>query len=236
MFRLTIAIFGVLSMSGFAQEVKKIKTTIVTYALGAPREGFKAFYQSKGEVHPFGANGGGLSNPIRYEGPVVFSVRDSEEAFSAPPAGQQAPPPLASVTLPERSDNVLVIAAPTSEGKFRLVAFDVGTSTLKAGEYKIFNFSNSVLSLIMGKQTMVISPRENKMMRDDSWTAPEAKALVFKVAKVENGKPNLIKETFWEHWPARRNVIFFFDGSHKGEPIAFVSVNVEPPPREAASQ
>ncbi len=230
MIRRILLMLGLMASVSLAQP-QKIKTTIVTYALGGPGGGFKAFYKTGEEIKPFGANGAGLSEPIRYEGPLRFEIRAAEADFSAPPEGQQPKPPLAFVNLPENSNNVLVLAAEEA-GKIRLVAFDISTNNLRAGDYKLFNFSHSTLSIILGSQRLVLQPAQNNMMKDPSWQDEKPKALEFKIAKIENQKPLLIKETVWEHWSGKRTVIFMFDGKHKGEPIGIMSFNVEPPAKE----
>lgn len=213
---------------------QKLKTTIVTYAPGPLPQGFTGFFDNGGEILEFKANASGLGDPIRYEGAKRFLLRDSVEAFAAPP--EQAKPPLAFVDLPEGSNNILILAADVGGGKVRLIAYDVATNNLRAGDYKIFNFSHSTLSMIMGPQKFVIKPAEDKMVKDASWSSGESRAFTLQIATVgADNKPVMVKNTFWEHWPAKRQVIFLFDGRRKGEPIGFMSFNVEQPLRPQAS-
>jgi hypothetical protein len=215
-----------------AQE-PKLKTTLVTYAPGVLPAGITAFFQNGGEIVPFNADPGGLGDPIKYEGPKKFVLRESIEAFGLPP--EQMKPPIAVVDLPENCNNILLLAADAGGGKLRLIPYDVASGNLKPGEYKIFNFSHSVVSMIMGPQKFTISPAENKMVRDPSWSG-EAKAFSMKIATIKDGAATLASEAMWEHYPQKRQVIFLFDGRRNGEPIGFMCFNVEPPLRFEASR
>ena len=213
---------------------QKIKTALVTYALGGPPGGFKAFFRNGEEIKPFAANSSGLGEPFRYEGPRRFEIRESMEAFEAPPAGQQAKPPLAFVDLPENSNNILVLAADAGQGKIRLLAYDVSSANLRAGDYRIFNFSNSTVEINIGKQKLVLARAQNEMMKDAAWQDPKPQALPLLIRKFSGKAMVPVKQSPWEHWPTKRTVMFLFDGAHKGEPLGIMSFNVEPPPREQA--
>jgi len=234
MIRNVLFTLGLLTCAVSAQNVK---TTIVTYALGGPQGGFKAFFRNGEEIKPFGANGAGLGEPIRYEGPRRFEIRASEEAFAPPAAGQQAPPPLAVVDLPENVSNVLLLAADAGQGKIRLLAYDVSPNTLKGGDYKVFNFSRSTVELNMGKKKLLLKPAQNEMLTDASFSSPDTKVMELIIYRydgaVRNNEP--LKRTLWEHWNTKRIVMFLFDGKHKGEGIGMMSMNVEAPPRPPAN-
>ncbi len=237
MFKHALLALGLLAAPlAHGQQPEKIKTLLVTYALGGPKGGFKAFFKSGEEIVPFAANSGGLGAPFQYEGPRRLVIRESKEAFNPPPEGQQPKPPLAFVDLPEKADNVLIIAADSGGGKFRLVAYDVATNNLKGGDYLFFNFSHFNLSFIMGKQKFALAPAENKLVRDPSWINPDPQTFPIKIATVNGKDVVLAREALWEHWPDKRNVVFLFDGIAKGEPVKMVNFNVEKPIRLPAAQ
>ena len=214
-----------------AQESQRIKTTLVTFALGAPKEGFKAFFKTGDQILEFKANSGGLGDPIKYDGPRRFVIRDSKEGFAPPAEGQQPKPPLAFVDLPERCDNILVIAADDGAGKLRLVAFDVASGNLRGGDYKFFNFSHATLTFIMGKQRFALKPSENKLVTDPTWGSGPPVAFDFDMGLVTGATVKSIKQSQWEHWPDKRNVVFLFDGLRKAESVRILNFNMEKPLR-----
>lgn len=222
----TLLALAIAVSSAWGQE-QTLKTTIVTYAPGPLPAGFTAFFDSGGEILPFKANAAGLGEPVRYEGKKRFVLRESVEAFGVPP--EQAKPPIAFVDLPEKSDNILILAADVGGGKIRLIAYDVAMGNLKGGDYKVFNFSNSTISMIMGPQKFVLKPAEDRMVKDPAW-AGEVQAFPLQIATVSaDNKAVMVKNVFWEHWPTKRQIMFLFDGRRKGEPIGFMCFNVEPP-------
>lgn len=212
-----------------------LKTTLVTYAPGMLPAGMTAFFQNGGEILPFSANPGGLGDPIKYQGPKRFVLRESIAEFGLPP--EKMKPPIAVIDLPERCNNILLLAADAGGGKLRLIPYDVAAGNLKPGEYKVFNFSHSVVSMVMGPQKFTIKPAENLMVRDPGWVG-EPKAFTLKIFVNKDGKVEKVNETMWEHYPQNRNVIFLFNGRRIGEPIGIMCFNVEPPLKfeEAAQQ
>lgn len=230
MIRNLLILLGLLTCSATAQDTK-FQTTLITYALGAPPGGFKAFFRNGEEIQPFGANGSGLSAPIKYSGSRKFEIRASEEAFAPPPAGQQAPPPLAVVELPAGVDNVLLIAAGAGQGKIRLLAYDVSANALKGGDYKVFNFSRSAVELNLGKKKLTIRSTQNEIMSDSSFQDPKTRGMELVIYRYDGTvrNPEPVKRSLWEHSAAKRNVLFLFDGKHKGEALGMMSMNIEPP-------
>ncbi|MBX3739591.1 MAG: hypothetical protein KF712_01265 [Akkermansiaceae bacterium] len=235
MIRNFMILLGLLACTAAAQE--KFQTTLITYALGAPPGGFKAFFKNGEEIQPFGANGSGLSAPIKYSGARRFEIRATEDAFAPPPAGQQAPPPLALVDLPQGVDNVLLIAADAGQGKIRLLAYDVSANALKGGDYKVFNFSRSAIEMRLGKKTLTLRPAQNEIMSDGSYQDPKNKGMELVVHRYDGAvrNPTPVKQTLWEHFNTKRCVMFLFDGKHKGEGIGIMSMNIEPPRERPAA-
>ncbi|WAC18652.1 hypothetical protein OVA24_15575 [Luteolibacter sp. SL250] len=229
MIRKFLILLGLLTCTAVAQE--KFQTTLITYALGGPPGGFKAFFRNGEEIQPFGANGSGLGAPIRYTGSRKFEIRASEEAFAPPPAGQQAPPPLAVVELPQGVDNILLIAADAGQGKIRLLAYDVSAKALKGGDYKIFNFCRTPIEMNLGKKKLTLRPAQNEIMSDSSYQDPTNRGMELIIYRYDGTvrNPTPVKQTLWEHFSTKRWVMFLFDPKHKGEGIGIICMNVEPP-------
>jgi len=236
MMRKFLLLLGLLTCPLCAQN--EVQANIVTFALGAPPGGFKAFFKNGDEIQPFGANGAGLGAPIAYNGPKKFVIRASEDAFAPPPAGQQVPPPLALVDLPQGANNILILAVDAGQGKIRLLAYDVSSQALQGGDYRVFNFSRSALELNLGKKKLLLKPAQNEMMTDPSFRDPNTKVMEFIVYKYDGNvrNPEPVKRSLWEHWNTRRVVMFLFDGKHKGEAFGMMTMSIEPPlPKPAAA-
>jgi hypothetical protein len=229
MMRKLLLLLGLLACPLSAQN--EVTTNIVTFALGAPPGGFKAFFKNGDEITPFGANGSGLSAPITYTGPKRFVIRATEDAFAPPPAGQQVPAPLALVDLPEGADNVLLLAVDAGQGKLRLLAYDVSSKALQGGDYRVFNFSRSALELNLGKKKLTLRPAQNELLTDGSFRDPNTKVMEFVVFKYDGNvrNPEPVKRSLWEHWNTRRVVMFLYDGRHKGEAFGMMTMSIEPP-------
>lgn len=225
--RLILIALSLVSPVAMAQEDEaNLRTTLVTYAPGELPEGFTAFFRNGGEILEFKANAGGLGDPVRYQGPKRLILRESKAEFALPP--DKMKPPVGFVDLPQNCSNILLLAAPAAGGKLRLIPYDVAPNNLGPGEYKFFNFSHSVVSVIMDKQKFTMSPSEDRVVKDGGWKA-QPKVMELKIATVKDNKATLVNETMWEHWPEKRQVVFFFNGRRKSEPIGMMCFAVEAP-------
>lgn len=232
MFRI-LAAFLLFMPFAHAQEGTRIRTKLFTFALGELPSGFKAFFKTGEEILEFSAGESGLSAPIDYAGPPVLALRESKEAFSAPPAGQNPPPPLAWVNLPLNADNVLVIATATADGKIRLLAYNISTRELAPGDYKFFNFSTNTLSFIFDSQKFTMAPGSDRLVKDPAWQRTE-KVFTNKIAIVDaDNKAKLAYSSLWEHYPAGRSLMLVFNGSRPSQKVTFRVFNVETPTESA---
>lgn len=234
MIRILFALHLFAAVSACGQNAAVIKTKILTYALGGLPENFTGYFKTGGEVLMFRASDGTLGVPIRYEGPRKFSLLESEAAFGPAPAGQEPKPPLASIDLPENADNVLVLAVPTATGnKVALLAYDISAGTLPKGEYRVFNFSHSVLSMIFGSQKFVLPPGHDTVVKDSAW---HEKIMTFpiRIATVKENVAKPVYSNFWEHNPSSRTLLFLFNGNRPAQAIRFMDFAVEVPAGEAA--
>lgn len=232
MIRSLVVAFGLLTSFALGQEAQLVKTTLLTFGLGAPPEGFTAFFKSDEEIFEFNATGNGLGVPARYRGPQRLILHRTKEDFKVT-EGQAPKAPLAFVDLPNKADTVLVLAAIEGPDKVRLAAFDVSTGTLRAGDYKLFNFSHSTLSMIMQKQKFSLAPGKDIKINDASWQE-KAMALPIEIATVSGKTVTPVYSSFLEHFPQRRNIVFLFDGRRKNQPIAFTNFAVDPPIKDPA--
>lgn len=190
------------------------KTRILTLSLDQTIE--DVFFINDGQVQPFHAERGGLGAPVAYSGPRGFVLRATAAEFSAPPP---APPPLASVLLPSNSNLVLLVGGRAANGKIRLAAYDLSSSGFRAGDYRVFNFSEKAVSVILGKLRFALTPGTDRIVSDASWQAA-ATDVPIQMAHIENGKPRRVYSSVWGHQPVKRNLVFLFNGSHHTRPVS----------------
>lgn len=228
-----LLLLPILAACAFAQEAPMIKTKILTYALGGLPEEFMGYFKNESQIMMFRASDGTLGVPVRYQGPQRFVLRESEDAFAPVPEGQAAPPPIAFVDLPENAAHVLILAAPVDRKKVKLMAYDISPGSLGKGEYRVFNFSHSMLSMILGSQKFVLPSGRDTVVKDGSWTQ---KIMTFPI-RIATVKENLAKpvySNFWEHHPSNRTLLFMFNGNRPNQAIRFMDFPIDVPADESA--
>ena len=196
----------------FGQQPEVIKTQLVTVSLDI--RDTPLYYQTGEEVKEFSAGMNGLGAPFLYVGPRRLILHSSKEAFAPLKEGQKPPTPAAFVDLPERSARVLLVCAPLPDKSVRLIAYDIGKTSMKDGDYKIFNFSKSNLSMILGEKGFVVPSAKDVQVSDGPW-GKEILDLQCKIAIIgaDNKTLTPVYSVLWGHRPIRRNIIFIFDGA-----------------------
>lgn len=203
-----------------------VTTHILTFAPVSLPEGFQPFYQKAGAAEPFIASVGTLGLPIPYTGPREFVLHGSKEEF------EKSSPPLATVTLPEKCDLVLLVFSHSADGKFSLAAYNLDSADLKPGSYRIFNFSHSLVAITLGEQTLELAADKDTYLRDPSWLE-KPMALPLQISTLTEGKAKRAYSSYWEHFPTRRNLMFLFDGSEPSSPITFTTFDAETVPKKS---
>jgi hypothetical protein len=212
-----------------------ITTRILTYAPAGLPASFQTYFRTGQAVELFTASAGTLGLPIEYTGPQTFALYASKADMLPVPEGQKPKPPVATVTLPLNCDVVLLLCTRTAGEKVGLVAYNITSNDLKPGDYRVFNFSKSQTSMILGEQRFALAPGKDSMVRDSAWHG-EVVAFPIKIATIVDGKPKTAYSSIQEHYPQRRNLMFLFDGHHPSRPITFVTFNADlPPPKPAAT-
>lgn len=196
----------------FAQE-QKIKTEIVTIALDEFIDG-KFFHDGKGIVD-FSANPTAIGQVMNYEGLPRFVIRDTKAEFT-----QEAPlpAPAAWVDLPANTNRVLLACLKTKDKPLKIVAYDIGSAKLGLGDYRIFNFSRSAVSLILGSEKSAVNSGTTEIISNASWKT-EVTELDIMIAMVKDNKAKPVYSSQWGHRPGRRNYIFVFDGPFEYKPL-----------------
>jgi hypothetical protein len=229
MFRLILPGFCLLSAPPAYCQPAVVTTEFMTYAPGGLPPGFTGFYQTNGIIQQFYASSTSLGLPISYRGPQTFDLRASKEDFATPPEGQEPKPPLATVTLPANADNLLLLCSTGPDGKVRLSAINISSADLKDGEYRVFNYANTAVSVILDENRFALKPGQNTLVRNPKWHN-EPMAFDIQIATVKNNEVKPVFSSVLEHYPKRRNLFFLFDGSETTSPIVFVNFDAYFPP------
>lgn len=191
-----------------------IKTRLLTIALDQALE--NVFFMNAGKVEPFTSDRSGLGTPFAYTGPRELVLRATADEFAAQPP---VPAPLASVSLPASAELVLLVSGKGAGDKLKLTAYDVSAGGFRAGDYRVFNFSEKTVSLILGRAKFALKPGEDFVVSDVA-LQDQALDVVVQIAQVENGAPKKVYGSAWGHQPVKRHFVFLFDGSHPTRPIA----------------
>ncbi len=210
--KFVLLFLGLLALPCFCQEVT-VDTEIVTIALDEPVTGL-FFYNGK-ETSAFEANLTGLGEPLKYKGPQRFMVRTSVAEFSMKPP---LPPPFAAVDLPLNSNRVLLACLKSGAAPLKIIAYDIAKARIGEGDYRFFNFSHSVISVIFGDKKFAVKPAEDTLVSDPSWKK-EVGEIDLAMAIMKEGKAKPVYSSQWGNRPGRRNYIFMFDGPQEYKPI-----------------
>lgn len=212
MTKLITLLLGLLALPAFCQETV-VNTEIVTIALDDSVDGL--FFNNGKDISIFQANPTGLGEPLKYKGPPKFMLRTSEAEFALKPP---LPDPHAWVNLPLNSDRVLVGCLKSGNAPLKLIAYDIGRARIGVGEYRFFNFSRSVVSVIFGEKKFAVKPGEDTLVSDPSWKQ-EIGEIDLEMAIVKDGKAKRVYSSQWGNRPGRRNYVFMFDGPQEYKPI-----------------
>lgn len=204
----------VLLAASASGQAPPVKTRILALALDREIEG--AFFLSDGKPRPFSANRSGLGDPFDYSGESRFVLRAKAEEFAAKPP---LPPPLGSVALPAASKLVLLVAGSAPDDKIRLSAYDVSADGFRAGDYRVFNFSNKSVSLMLGASKFALKPGQDETV-SNSILREKALDVAIQIAEIKDGVAKRVYSSAWGHQPTKRNFVFLFNGSHPTRPIA----------------
>lgn len=221
--QLLALLLGLLVLPAFPQEAV-VNTEIVTVALDDSVAGL--YFHNGKDIAIFQANPTGLGEPLRYKGPRRFMLRTSEAEFSMKPP---LPAPHAWVDLPLNSDHVLLACLKSGDAPVRMVAYDIGKARIGAGQYRFFNFSRSVVSVIFGPRKFAVKPGEDTLVSDASWKS-DVGEIDLAMAIMNDGKPKPVYSSQWGNRPGRRNYVFLFDGPQEYKPIRICRFFDVPPP------
>jgi hypothetical protein len=210
--KIIVALLFTLSSVVFSQE-EKIKTEIVTIALDEFVDG-KFFHNGK-DIVDFSANPTAIGEVMAYEGPPRLVIRNTQAEFSQK---EPLPAPTAWVDLPAKTNRVLLACLKSKDKPMKIVAYDIGSAKLGLGDYRVFNFSRSTTSLILGSEKRAVNSGSNEIVSSAKWKKTVMELDVM-IAMVKDNKAKPVYSSQWGHRPGRRNYIFIFDGPYEYKPL-----------------
>ncbi len=225
--KLIAILLGLLAFPAFSQEVA-VNTEIVTIALDDSVNGL--FFHNGKDISLFQANTTGLGEPLKYKGPQRFSLRTSEAEFSLKPP---LPAPYAWVDLPLNSNRILLACLKSGDAPMKIIAYDIAKARIGAGDYRFFNFSHSVISVIFGNRKFAVKPGEDALASNESWKN-EVMEIDMSMAITKDNRTKPVYSSQWGNRPGRRNYIFMFDGPQEYKPIKICRFFDVPPSEPVA--
>ena len=210
--RIVALLLGLAPLPGFAQE-PTVNTEIVTIALDDSVSGL--FFHNGKTLSSFQVNPTGLGEPLKYKGSPRFILRTSEAEFSLKPP---LPAPSAWVDLPLNSDRVLLACLKTGNAPMKMIAYDIGRVRIGAGDYRFFNFSHSVISVVFGEKKFAVKPGDESLVSDASFKR-EIGEIDVAMAIMKDAKAKPVYSSQWGNRPGRRNYVFMFDGPQEYKPV-----------------
>jgi len=208
-------LFALTTFTARAQQQEPVvKTELLTIALEEPIEEL-FFTNAGGEIISISANLTGLGQPIPYKGPQRLVFRATKEEFGREPP---LPAPVAVVNLPLKADRVLLTCLKSGAAPLRIVPYDISAADLRAGDYRVFNFSSHQVSISFGGGRFLLAAGNDKSVSKPSWR-DDVLDLPMQVAIVQDNQPRLVYSSVWGHRPGRRSFVFMFNGRHPSTPV-----------------
>lgn len=216
---LSVAI-AVLSVFGVVKaEDDLLKTKLMPVGLAGSIQGL--YFRNDGKTVELHASMTGFGEGVDYTGPALLALYSSEAALERPKAGAQPLKPLTTVTLPKGADRVLlVIAPPPHKGAAPAIrAYAVATNDLRAGDYRLFNFTHEGVVALLGGQRASLEPGGVTTVREAGWSREVLDLPVKLGSRAENDNTRLLYSTVWGHQPSRRNFILILEGATAARPV-----------------
>ncbi|MEM9236925.1 MAG: hypothetical protein AAGB14_09105 [Verrucomicrobiota bacterium] len=196
-----------------------VSTEII--ALGFGKSAFPGYWYRAGKKGvKMDISRQGIGFPIQYKGPRVLSFYENQTDLAKPPEGEAPPKPLARVKLPTGSDRVLLVFALTEKNqKIPVIrAYGVSTDKMKAGDYRLLNFSKNTIYSILNEKRNSTPPGKISNIRETGWSG-EVQDMNVQFGIKDGDKTKRVYSSVWGHRPERRNFIFVFDQDDRFRPL-----------------
>jgi hypothetical protein len=216
--RFVTIIFSLLAgLSAGAQEdaAKTVRVDLMPVSLG---DSLATWYLNHGEVVKLEAFVSAMGTPVFYRGPQTLALYAKPEDARPRKEGEAAVPPLATVTLPSGSRRTLLLFMPGKDGKPQLRAYGVDDSSLRGGDYRVYNFAPVAVSGRMGERKIQLKPGQTADISTPAWRDAGVD-LEVELGYNRGGKEEIVYSTIWSHFPERRNYIFILPTGSATSPL-----------------
>ena len=210
-----------LALPSLRAQEEMIRTELLTLSInGLLAPGL--FYRNGKEVHELTAIDNGMSAPIFYSGTRRLNLYRTEAEASPAEDPAKAPKPALSITLPKNSDRVLLVFAfPDKKAKLPGVkAYGIDDSSLREGDYRVFNFSRQKVYVMLEdkKNAISVDPGKVRELKPKGWRSKLRSIQTTVGARIgKDIRP--VYQSVWEHRPERRNFLIVFDNPDKIRPL-----------------
>jgi hypothetical protein len=180
---------------------------------------FVAYYSSGSKIQKLEAFETGIGTPLFYKGVKSLRLFATENDARPRAEGEPQPTPIAVVSLPERVRRVLLLPIAKPDNKLEIRAMGIDDSSLKAGDYRIFNYSTSDLVGLLGNKPLRLSSGQTLDISDSSLREKDDD-LGVQIAYVKDGKQKLFYSGMWGHSIQARNYIFMIGTGNPNSPVS----------------
>ncbi|MEP4079535.1 hypothetical protein [Haloferula sp.] len=226
-------IFPVLALGQDRKEV--VKTELMTLCFNGIVPSY--YYMNGKKIMELTAHSQGISPPVFYSGSPVIALYGNKGDLESIKSGEDPPKPQMSARIPTGSDRVLLVFAYTDKEKKdpKLRAYGIDDSTLKEGDYRVFNLSKKKIYAVLNDKKSAVAVSSNKQgtIRSGAW-GKKAGAVQAQFGIQDGKKIKRAYSSVWGHRPERRSFVFVFDNGDRVKPLnirSFYDVPGYKPPR-----
>lgn len=204
------------SPTSAAEDSPMIRTELLSVCINGDVDDFH--YLNNGKPAVLQGYMAGMGSPISYRGPrrIMFF----KQASDLTPSKDGPPPvPLCVADMPDENRVLLIFSfGGPKNTKPSVRAVGASTDRMKAGDYRVFNFSKQDVGVIFADQKAGLAPGKDAMLSSALWRVKVADIGV-QFAVVQDKTLKRVYSSMWGHRPERRMFVFLFDRSDTNRPL-----------------
>ena len=178
-----------------------------------------AYYSAGSKIQKLEAFETGIGSPLFYKGIKTLRLYATEEDARPRAVGEPQPAPIAVISLPEKVRRVLLLPIAKPDNKLEIRAMGIDDNSLKAGDYRIFNFSKFDLIGLIGTKPLRLSPGQTYDISDSSLREKD-EDLGVRIAYMKDDKQKLFYSGMWGHSAQARSYIFMIGTGNPNSPVS----------------
>lgn len=203
-------------LTSAAEEIPVIRTELLSVCINGDVDDFH--YLNNGKPAVMQGYMAGMGSPVSYRGPQRLAFF-KQAADLTPPKDGPAPVPLCVANLPAENRVLLIFSFGGPDNtKPSVRAVGASTDRMKAGDYRVFNFSKQDVGIIFADQKAGLAPGKDTTLSSSLWREKVADIGV-QLAVAKDNIPRRVYSSMWGHRPERRMFVFLFDRSDPNRPL-----------------